>query len=41
VYDSLYIALAQRIQAPMITLDTRQMQVAQIEGITLKSILDF
>lgn len=41
VYDSIYIALAERLNCPLITVDQRQSKAAHFEGVTLKSITDF
>jgi len=41
VYDSLYVALAQDLDCPLITVDTRQANAAKARGITLKAIMDF
>ena len=41
VYDAIYIALAQMVSLPLITVDTRQSVAAQKMGITLKAISDF
>ena len=41
VYDSVYIALAETLHYPLITVDRRQAQAAQTAGITLKAITDF
>lgn len=41
IYDSAYIALAGQLTYPLITADTRQAQVAQTEGISLKALTDF
>lgn len=41
VYDSLYIALAETLSCPLITVDRRQSQAAEAAGITLKAITDF
>ncbi len=41
IYDSLYIALAEKLGYPLITIDGRQAQAAQTLGITLKPITDF
>jgi len=41
VYDSVYIALAERLKHPLITIDQRQAAAATAEGITLKPITDF
>jgi predicted nucleic acid-binding protein len=41
VYDSAYIALAERLSYPFITVDNRQEQAAHAIGVTLKLITDF
>jgi predicted nucleic acid-binding protein len=41
VYDSVYIALAERLGHPLITVDTRQGAAARSLGITLKPVTDF
>jgi predicted nucleic acid-binding protein len=41
IYDSLYIALAQRSQLPFVTLDVKQGKVASTEGIITLSISQF
>ncbi len=41
VYDSAYIALAERLSYPFVTVDARQEQAARAVGVTLKSITDF
>lgn len=41
VYDSLYLALAERLRYPFITDDERQAKAAAAEGIILKPITDF
>jgi predicted nucleic acid-binding protein len=41
VYDSLYIALAESLNCPLITVDQRQAQAASAAGVTLKPITDF
>jgi predicted nucleic acid-binding protein len=41
IYDSLYIALAQRSQLPFVTLDFKQGQAATAEGINLVPITQF
>ena len=41
VYDSAYIALAERLSYPFITVDIRQEQAARAVGVTLKPITDF
>lgn len=41
VYDSSYIALAERLSYPFITVDQRQAQAASAIGVTLKPVTDF
>jgi predicted nucleic acid-binding protein len=41
VYDSVYIALAEKLKHPLITIDQRQAKAAQNEGVILKAITDF
>jgi predicted nucleic acid-binding protein len=41
VYDSVYIAIAEQVGAPLITADQKQAQAAAAEGVTLKPITDF
>jgi predicted nucleic acid-binding protein len=41
IYDSIYIALAEKLNYPLITVDRRQAKASQAEGITLKNIADF
>ncbi len=41
VYDSAYIALAERLDYPFVTVDARQAQAARALGVTLKAIMDF
>jgi predicted nucleic acid-binding protein len=41
VYDSLYLAMAKKLNLPFITVDVRQEAAAKAEGISLKSITDF
>lgn len=41
IYDSIYIALAEKLSYPLITIDQKQSKAAQAEGITLKDIADF
>lgn len=41
IYDSVYIALAEKLRYPLITVDRRQAEAATREGIELKSITDF
>lgn len=41
IYDSLYIALAQDLACPLITMDARQSEAAVASGIALKLITDF
>lgn len=41
VYDSLYLALAEALSYPLITVDQRQSQVAAVVGIPLKPVTGF
>jgi predicted nucleic acid-binding protein len=41
VYDSVYIALAETLGHPLITVDQRQAQAARAAGVALKPITDF
>ena len=41
VYDSIYLAFAERFACPLITVDERQARAAQAVGVTLKPITDF
>jgi len=41
IYDSLYIALAERLHVPLITADTKQFSAAGATRVVLKSIIDF
>jgi len=41
IYDSIYIALAEKLNYPLITVDQKQAKASQAEGITLKNIADF
>lgn len=41
VYDSAYIALAERLSYPFITVDQRQERAASAVGVSLKPITDF
>jgi predicted nucleic acid-binding protein len=41
IYDSIYIALAEKYQYPLITADARQETAAKTVGITIKPITDF
>jgi predicted nucleic acid-binding protein len=41
IYDSGYIAMAERLRFPLITTDTKQEAAARAVGITLKPITDF
>ena len=41
VYDSVYIALGERLGCPLITVDARQSKAASAIGIALKSLSDF
>ena len=41
IYDSIYIALAEKYAYPLITADAKQAAAAQTVGVTLKPITDF
>jgi len=41
IYDSIYIALAEKLNYPLITVDQKQAKASQAEGVTLKNIADF
>jgi predicted nucleic acid-binding protein len=41
IYDSIYLALAERLACPLITADERQAKAAESIGVTLKPITDF
>lgn len=41
LYDSVYIALAEKMGVPLITDDERQAEAADAEGVSLKPITDF
>jgi len=41
MYDSLYIALAERLRYPLITADAKQEAAARVLGVSLKAITDF
>ncbi len=41
VYDSVYIALAEKYTYPLITADAKQAAAAQAVGVTIKPITDF
>ena len=41
LYDSVYIALAEKLHYPLITIDERQANAAASVGVILKSITDF
>ena len=41
VYDSVYIALALKLNYPLITVDERQERAAAAEGVTIKALTDF
>jgi predicted nucleic acid-binding protein len=41
VYDSLYIALAEHLNCPLITVDSKQETAARAAGITIKPVTDF
>ena len=41
IYDSTYIALAKRLNYPLVTIDQPQQRAAVAEGVILKAITDF
>jgi len=41
IYDSLYIALAEQLGAPLISVDERQVRAAIAQNVTIKPITDF
>jgi predicted nucleic acid-binding protein len=41
LYDSVYLALAEKLRYPLITVDERQAKAAAALGLILKSITDF
>jgi predicted nucleic acid-binding protein len=41
VYDSIYLALAERLACPLLTADERQAKAAESVGVALKPISDF
>ncbi len=41
IYDSVYIAMAEKLRFPLITTDTKQEAAARAIGVTLKPITDF
>ena len=41
IYDAVYVALAEHLDCPLITVDAKQADVALAVGITFKSLLDF
>ena len=41
IYDSVYIALAEKYSYPLITADARQEAAAKAVGVTIKPITDF
>lgn len=41
IYDSIYLALAENLNIPLITVDTKQAETAKKVGIQLKAITDF
>ena len=41
IYDSVYIALAEQLDYPLVTDDIKQAAAAQAEGIALKPLTDF
>ena len=40
IYDTLYIALAQKLEIPLITADSKQSKAANAEGVQIKSLVD-
>jgi predicted nucleic acid-binding protein len=41
VYDSIYIALSEKLGYPLVSVDSKQTQVATAVGLTLKALSDF
>lgn len=41
IYDCVYIAMALKLNVPLITIDQKQEQAARAEGVTIKPITDF
>lgn len=41
IYDSIYIALAEQFNCPLITADVKQEAAAKAIGVTIKPITDF
>lgn len=41
IYDSVYIALAEHLNHPLITVDQAQTRAATVEGIPIKPVTDF
>jgi predicted nucleic acid-binding protein len=41
IYDSVYIALAEHLNHPLITVDQAQTRAASAEGVTIKPVTDF
>lgn len=41
IYDSIYIAMVERLACPLVTVDARQSQAAAASGLMLKPVTDF
>ncbi|MCZ7539402.1 MAG: type II toxin-antitoxin system VapC family toxin [Anaerolineae bacterium] len=41
IYDSMYIAMVERLACPLVTVDARQSQAAAASGLMLKPVTDF
>jgi predicted nucleic acid-binding protein len=41
VYDWVYVALAERLGCPLISIDAPQVRAAQTESVVLKPLTDF
>lgn len=41
IYDSLYIALAEQLDLPLISLDERQVRAAAAKGLIIQPLADF
>lgn len=41
IYDSIYIAMVERLACPLVTVDARQSQTAAASGLMLKPVTDF